>query len=78
MSTMAAAKQGAPMARKRKEQGICEDETRFNFRAPESWFARLERCAARWGLTASAYIRLRMTEAMDREEMQAREMERDQ
>lgn len=71
------------MAKRRQEgagrpaSGLNEGETRFNFRTPTAWVDRIERCAARWGLTASAYIRLRMTEVMDREEMQAREMERE-
>lgn len=54
----------AAVARKKKR--LSEDKVEF--RAEKAWMDRLDRVAARLGLTRSAYMRLRLTEAMDRDE----------
>lgn len=49
-----AALAGEPVA-KRRESG--KKQSRFELRAEETWLERVERQAARFGLTTAAYIR---------------------
>jgi hypothetical protein len=51
------------MAKKRKD-----GRQRIDLRAEQEWIARLEVLAKRFGLSVSAYIRLAVSERMERDE----------
>ncbi len=55
-----------PMAKDAKSKA------RFEFKAPRSWIDRAEKVAESLGLGLSAYVRLVVTEDMDRRERERR------
>lgn len=67
-----------PLARKRQPSdapdvpppiaGPAKKLARFELRAEQDWLDRIERQAARFGLTAAAYIRQAATVALERDE----------
>jgi len=45
-----------------------ENRDRLDLRAEPAWIARVRRQAERFGMSVSAYIRIRTTEALERDE----------
>jgi hypothetical protein len=46
------------------------DRDRFEVRADAEWIRRVDAAARRWGLSLSAYVRMVVTERMERDESQ--------
>jgi hypothetical protein len=46
------------------------DRDRFEVRADAEWIRRVDAAASRWGLSLSAYVRMVVTERMERDESQ--------
>lgn len=68
---MTATLEAIPVAKnqKKKTEDTSAGKGRVEFQAPDTWILRAEKVAARIGLSLSAYIRMVVTEDMDRREL---------